>query len=106
MIVVLPGQNARLDWTFVGDPSRATLVWYFTRRGAGFKEEQIAVKFRSNNAIITNSSLPRVSVENPATLVLKNVDARYNGKYRLAVLVGVVLSESSVELFIAGEFFS
>ena len=102
MIVVLPGQNARINWTLVGDPSRATLFWYFTRRG-DFSEEIIAVKFGTVDATITNSSLPRVSIENPPTLVLKNVDARYNGKYRL--LDASVFVESSVELFIAGKFF-
>ena len=104
MIVVLPGQNATLNWTFVGDPSRTTLVWYFTRRD-GSKKEEIAFKFRTSAPGISNSSLPGVVIENPGTLVLKNVDARYNGKYQLVVLVSSRIGESSVEFFVAGKFF-
>ncbi|CAB4036755.1 B-cell receptor CD22-like isoform X1, partial [Paramuricea clavata] len=37
--------------------------------------------------IINNSSLPGVAVEPPATLVLKNVDERYNGKYQFGVQI-------------------
>ena len=104
MIVVLPGQNVRLNWTFVGNPSKSTLVWYFTRRSVGSKEEEIAFKRRTHDTEISNSSLPGVVIENPATLVLKDVDARYNGKYRFVVLSSRY-GESSVELFVAGKFF-
>ena len=86
----------------MGDPSRALLAWFFTRDGS--KEEEIARKFRTNDAIISNSSLPGVATENPATLVLKNVDVRYNGKYRFDVAVAGGGGESVVNLFIAGKF--
>ena len=104
MIVVQPGSTARLTWTFTGDPSRAGLAWYFTRRRNGSKEEEIAAKFRNNPAIIENSSLPGVAVESSATLVLKNVDERYNGKYRFLVQIIGGGGEAEVELYIAGKF--
>jgi hypothetical protein len=44
----------------------------------GSKEEELAVKFRTPNPIISNS-LPGVAIETPATLVLRNVDERYDG---------------------------
>ena len=102
-IVVLSGVNATLNWTFVGDPLLATRTWYFTRRSAVSNEEEIAYKRRTDNVDILNSSLPRVEVEDPATLVLRNVDKRYNGKYRLIVAVINGGGESSVEFFIAGK---
>ena len=88
----------------MGDPSTATLSWYFTSRNAGLKEEELAVKFRTNDAIFPSSSLRNISVEDPATLVLNNVNASYNGKYRIAVLVVGGSGESSVEVFVAGKF--
>ena len=103
-IVVLSGVNATLNWTFVGDPLLATRTWYFTRRSPGSKEEEIAYKRRTDNADILSSSLPRIEMEDPATLVLRNVDKRYNGKYRLLVAVSEGGGQSSVEFFIAGKF--
>ncbi|CAB4020110.1 hemicentin-1 isoform X1 [Paramuricea clavata] len=32
VIVVLPGSTEILKWSFVGNPARASLAWYFTRR--------------------------------------------------------------------------
>ena len=69
------------------------------------KEEEIATKYRTNAPIISNSSLPRIAIEDPATLVLKNIDERYDGKYKLVVIVGGGISESSIELFVAGKLF-
>ena len=101
-MTVLPGSTARIKWTFKGDHSRATLGWYFTRRGG--KEEEIAFKFRSRNPIISNSSLPGVAIELPATLVLKNIDKRYNGKYRFHAIVVNGGGISKVFMVVAGKF--
>ena len=104
MIVVLPGSTARLKWSFKGDPSRASLFWYFTRRGSS-KEEGLAVKLRTDYPIIFNSSLPGVAIDTPATLILKNVSERYNGKYRFDVAVaGGGGLNSIVVVYIAGKF--
>ena len=103
MIVVLPGSTARLKWSFKGDPSRALLFWYFTRRGSS-KEEELAVKLRTHYPIIFNSSLPGVAIDTPATLILKNVDERYNGKYRFGVQVAGGSGNSIVVVYIAGKF--
>ena len=104
MIVVQPGLTARLKWTFTGDPSRAGLAWHFTRRRNGSKEEELLQKYRNLDATIENSSLPGVAFEPPATLVLKNVDERYNGKYRFNVQLAGGGGEAEVELYIAGKF--
>ena len=90
----------------MGDPTLSTQTWYFTRRSAGSKAEAIVYNHRAYSTDIFNSSLPGVAVENPATLVLKNVDARYNGKYRLSLSVIGGCGESSVEFFVAGKFSS
>ncbi len=100
---VISGSTARLKWTFPGNPSEASLAWFFTRSVGAKKEELLASKNRNNPAKIENSSLPRVEIETPTTLVLKNVDERYNGKYRFSVQA-LVSGEAAVELYIAGMF--
>ncbi|CAB4040250.1 Hypothetical predicted protein [Paramuricea clavata] len=102
-IVILPGSTAILNWSFVGDPSKASLAWYFTKRGSS-NEEELAAKFRTMATIINNSSLPGVAVEPPATLVLKNVDERYNGKYQFGVQIAGGGGKAEVDVFIAGKF--
>jgi hypothetical protein len=103
VIVVLPGSTAKLKWSFVGNPARASLLWYFTRRG-GSKAEELAIKYRTMDVLIANSSLPGVAIETPATLVLKNVDERYNGKYYFNVVVSGGGGEVAVEVFVLGTF--
>ena len=46
----------------------------------------------------------RVDIEDSATLVLKNVDERYNGKYSFTVELFVGGGSAEVKLFIAGKF--
>ena len=102
MIVALPGSTARLKWTFMGYPSAVVYIeWHFTRRG-GSITELIARKFPTRAPTIANSSLPRVDIEDTTTLVLKNVDKRYNGKYCLGTFGRG--GSAAVELFIAGKF--
>ena len=98
-MTVLPGSTARIKWTFKGDPSRAVLGWYFTKRGG--REEEIAIKFYTGDPTISNSSLPGVAIEPPATLVLKNVDKRYNGKYRFHASVANGGGISKVVIIVA-----
>ena len=105
MIVVLPGTSARIIWTFVGDPSQAILSWFFTKRADGSPTEVIAVKFGTNDPAISIRSLPWVAIEDPATLVLRNVNDSYNGEYRFHVSVAGGGGVSSVEFFVAGKFF-
>ena len=99
MIVALPGQNATLNWTFVRTPILA--YWYFTRRSAGSRQQLLAMYYLVAGYFIFDNILPRVSFEKPGTLVLRNVDALYNGKY---MLVGYG-EPSSFEFFGAGKYF-
>ncbi len=102
---VIPDSTVRLNWTFAGDPSEASLVWFFTSRRVGSEEEEIAGKYRTRPVHISLGSLPGVAVElTPPTLVLKNVDERYNGIYRFSVQALAGGGEALVELYIAGMF--
>ena len=55
--------------------------WYFTSSDGG-QTELLATIYFDDEPVIHNSSLPEVAVEKPATLILKNVDLRYNGTYQ------------------------
>ena len=55
--------------------------------------------------MILNSSLPDIQVIKPATLVLKNVDLRYNGTYQFTVVGIGNGSKSYVNLFVVGKLF-
>ena len=103
-ITVISGSTARVKWVIKWNPSEASLAWYFTRRRVGSKEEEIAVKYQTDDDIISNSSLPGVKIEPPTTLILKNVDERYNGKYRFSAHITGANSNAEVDLFIAGKF--
>ncbi len=105
MKIYISGSTVRLNWTFPGDPSKAALAWFFTRRRVGSKETEIIIarKFRNDAAIICKSSLPKIAIER-LTLVLTNVDERYNGKYRFHVQAVRDGGEGEIELYIAGMF--
>ena len=79
-------------------------VWSFRRYGD--KTEDLAVIHTDRSPIIVNSSLPGIEVVKPATLVLKNVDLRYNGTYQFTVVGISSGSESYVHLFVVGKLFS
>ena len=82
------------------------MFWYFTKRGVS-EEEYIAVKYSVRpDAAVRNSSLPAIAIEDPATLILRNVDERYDGKYRLGVAVASGGGNSEVDVFVAGKFFA
>ena len=67
--------------------------------------EVLAGIFRDEEPVIYNSSLPEVAVEKPATLILKNVDLRYNGTYQFRLL-GLFFSEAKILVFIAGKCYT
>ena len=77
-------------------------MWYFTSSDGG-QRERLATIDDDDEPLIYKSSLPEVAVEKPATLILKNVDLRYNGTY-LFRLDGFFHSEAEILVFIAGKY--
>ena len=78
--------------------------WYFTSSDGG-QTERLARIYDDDKPRIYNSSLPEVAVEKPATLVLKNVDLRYNGTYQFTLDGWFYYGHSQAEImvFIAGK---
>ena len=94
-LVVLPGSTVSINWTYTDDPAKTTLEWYFTP-GDGSSQQLLAIKYPGGKAQLENSSLTRVTIEDPATLVLTNVDRNYNGTYILVLkVIGVRINDDS-----------
>jgi hypothetical protein len=101
----LPGSTAKIQWKFDNNINTVqSRIWYFTGSD-GSKSVVIARIFLDRvPEEIPNNTLPGVTIEKPATLVLNNVDKRYNGKYRFHLLAIGVGGDFRVVVFIAGKF--
>ena len=103
-MTVLPGDNVTITWSFNDDVSRVlSRAWYFTSSDGSFLNERLAVIPFDGQPQIDNSGLSGVSIVKPATLILKNVNQTYNGRYRFD-LSGPVGGESEVVVIIASKF--
>ena len=103
-LTFLPGSTAKLQLTYnCSEYCRHVLRrwWYFTSSDGG-QSEHLATIYGDDEPRMYNSSLPEVAVEKPATLILKNVDLRYNGTYQFYLFGGFV-SEAKILVFIAGK---
>ena len=103
-LTFLPGSTAKIQWKFGNDINTVQArIWYFT--GSDGSESVIArIVDDDPPREIPNNTLPGVTIEKPATLVLNNVDKRYNGKYRFHLLATGVGGNFRVVVFIAGKF--
>ncbi len=78
-------------------------LWTFTARNGNQKLLASIIgdeKYRK----LTNSY--EFAVEKPATLVLKNVNMSYDGKYKFSLQPTSGVSESEVVVYIAGKFYN
>ena len=109
-LTFLPGSTAKLQWTYNCSALcyRYRLrwferwrFWYFTSSDGG-QTESLASIYRDSKPVIHNSSLPEVAVEKPGTLILKNVDLRYNGTY-VFIIERLFYSQAEILVFIAGK---
>ena len=105
-LIMLPGSNATIPWTFDDDISKVHIRrWSFRRsRGSGF--QTLALVIFDGNPALRKNVLSRFSIEKPSSLVLHNVNQRYNGTYRFTLTVDGAQKDyiSDVSLFIASRF--
>ena len=74
--------------------------------GDGRRVETLAKIIHDSDPSIYNISLPGVEIEKPATLVLRNVDLRYNGTYIFTLATASLHLTSEVTLFVPGKLIS
>ena len=78
-LVVAPGENVKIKWSY-RNAGTVIFRWWVFESSDGGPEEILATLWGNGNPDISNNiSLPGVEIEKPATLVLRNVDLRYNG---------------------------
>ena len=100
-IISSQGSQVTISWSFDNPIYRVIFrIWSFHRYGD--ETEDLALIHADKSPIIMNSSLPGIEVVKPATLVLKNVDLRYNGTYQFTVVGVASGSNSYVNLFGVG----
>ena len=96
---------AKIDWSLGPSISIESIIfrsWTFTQSG-GDNETFLASINNVGQAMIS-TNLYEVDIEKPATLVLKNVNASYNGTYEFTLLAPGN-SVSKVVVFIAGKLY-
>lgn len=105
-LIFLPGSTVKIKWKFqVSDISDVRFrYWYFTSSNGRFKED-LAEAIKNNNPVILTTRLTGVSIEEQATLVLKNVNESYDGVYKFILTASSASGSSEVRLIIAGAFF-
>ena len=104
--IFVNGSTAELVWSFDNDDdlSKAKILsrsWNFIN-SAGLSRGVIASINADEDPVIRSSILPGVDIKKPATLVLRNVDDRHNGRY-VFTLSGDTFGTSGVTIIIAGK---
>ena len=96
----LNGSTAKIYWTLQpGVSTVSTIRTWFFQRSAGHGAELLAEISRAG-ALTIFTKLYEIDVEEPAALVLKNVNASYNGTYEFS-FSSSKLYVSKVDVFIA-----
>ena len=92
---------AKIEWSLDSSlPTRSLRSWSF--KSSGGNDVQLA-RIVDDGPSQIFTKLYDVSIEKPATLVLKNVNGSYNGTYKFTLTL-TDTSTSEVAVFIAGKF--
>ena len=104
-LIFAPGSNARIAWTFhvMQGQQLSRRTWYFTSTDGTFTTKTIADIDGTEDPKILNSGLIGVTIEENATLVLKNVNRTYDGKYQFILVAGASTGSSTVTVTIVGK---
>ncbi|XP_028397084.1 hemicentin-1-like [Dendronephthya gigantea] len=99
-MTMLPGSTGKIVWSFDDDLSVVfSRSWAFTSTDGSFSNT-VLTRIAADGAATIFFSFPVITVEKPATLVLKNVNRSYDGKYKFTLQARSDTS-SEVTVFIA-----
>ena len=105
-LTFLPQTNATIDWSYTVPTPEVHLRTWFFNSSDGSRTGQLTSIVGNNRPGRKNLNLiPRFRIEEPAALILTNVDKSYNGMYTfsLATTKTPVPDTSKVIVYIAGE---
>ena len=100
--VVLPGEYLQIKWKISGINISNLLLRQWLIVPQNFLVAQIVYDGRLE--IGTDQIASKVDVIRPSTLVLKNIDRRFNGRYKFLISDGTNQAESYVSVFVAGKY--
>ena len=107
VMIVSPGADVEIAWTFDVPLLHVKLRWW--RFLSNY--DTLATIFNEESMDIRNSTFSGIEIKKPATLILKNIDYRYNGTYRFHLTTqptndGNKRKEetSDVTVFVTGKF--
>ena len=92
------GSDARIEWSYTGTATLRT--WTLTSSDMKFIKKELITIHGNEKPKIRTRELD-VDVQEPATLILKNVNSSYNGTYAFEISPGTLFSE--VHVFILGK---
>ena len=78
VMIVSPGTDVEIAWTFDAPLEHVRLRWWRFFPNCDI----LATIFNDDSMEIRNNTFSGIEIKKPATLILKNVDYRYNGTYR------------------------
>ena len=103
-MTILNGSTAKIEWSLdpTVDPAAIVIRTWTFKNSRGGKLEPLGSISQAGD-ITVSTKLYEVEIKPPATLVLKNVNASYDGKY-VFTLLSPGPSKSEVDVIIAGKF--
>ncbi len=97
------GLTVELEWKYGDDVEEVqTRAWNF--ESSTLPDEQLAIIQGNNNPTIYNNILTGVTIKDPATLVLNNVNQSFSGTYEFRLTARKGSDNSKVEVVITGMF--
>ena len=102
-LTFLPGTTGKIDWSVVSTLDIRVRTWSF-KSTDGSRTGDLTGIIGTIQEPKNLSLIPRFKIEEPATLILENVDDRYDGMYTFRLRRRNVAEEmSEVTVIIAGK---
>ena len=104
-LTFLPGSTGKIDWSYAGSISDVLLRTWLFNSSDGSRSGQLTAIFGNTESGKNTTLIRKFNIEEPAALVLIDVDESYDGMYSFTLLKkGVLLPDTSeVTVYIAGK---
>ena len=103
-LTLTPGSTEKIVWSYDDNiQSFSVRTWLFAPND---RSQFVGLATVTGDGVVQNlTKLIEFVVKKPATLVLKNINATYNGTYRFGLSTATAPTAASVVVFIAGKFY-
>lgn len=105
-LTFLPGTTRKIDWSIASTSQIRLRTWSF-KSTDGSRTGELTAIVGTIHEPKNLGLIPRFEIEEPATLILQNIDETYNGMYTFRLIRRNVREEKSeVTVIIAGKIYS